>query len=120
MLPELRWVSIRYSYSFPFPQVHEINNFCRPVLVTMSSFRLIAGFLISFKSADWILDIGFIKTFSIYSGIMMLFTLMLPLVFYYGKPMRLWSAGKLGEKPEEDDGKSMKSIEMDWQQGRKN
>lgn len=97
------------------------NKHCRPVLVTMSSFRLIAGFLISFKSADWILDIGFIKTFSIYSGIMMLFTLMLPLVFYYGKPMRLWSAGKLGEAPEQDDSKSMKSIEMDWGvQGRKN
>lgn len=86
----------------------------------MSSFRLIAGFLISFKSADWILDIGFIKTFSIYSGIMLLFTLMLPLVFYYGKQMRLWSAGKLGAGGD-DDSKSMKSIEMDWdRQSRKN
>ncbi|KAJ0114740.1 hypothetical protein J7T55_004481 [Diaporthe amygdali] len=95
-------------------------NFAGPVLVTMSSFRLIAGFLISFKSADWILDIGFIKTFSIYSGIMLLFTLMLPLVFYYGKQMRLWSAGKLGAGGD-DDSKSMKSIEMDWdRQSRKN
>lgn len=117
MLSKLRWV--RFHSSILLDKA--ANNPCRPVLVTMSSFRLIAGFLISFKSADWILDIGFIKTFSIYSGIMMLFTLMLPLVFYYGKPMRLWSAGKLGERPEEDDSKSMKSIEMDWGvQGRKN
>lgn len=85
----------------------------------MSSFRLIAGFLISFKSADWILDIGFLKTFAIYSGIMLLFSLMLPIVYRYGKRMRLWSAGQFeSASPDKtadsdnDDARSINSIEM--------
>lgn len=76
----------------------------------MSSFRLIAGFLISFKSADWILELGFLKTFAIYSGIMALFSLMLPAVYKYGKRMRLWSAGKFEASAQ--DNKSMTSIEL--------
>lgn len=79
----------------------------------MSSFRLIAGFLISFKSADMILNLGFLKTFGIYAGIMALFSLMLPIVYRYGKRMRLWSAGKLeASERADDDNKSMKSIEL--------
>lgn len=79
----------------------------------MSSFRLIAGFLISFKSADMILALGFLKTFGIYAAIMALFSLMLPFVYKYGKRMRLWSAGKLdAAMREDDDNKSMKSIEL--------
>lgn len=78
----------------------------------MSSFRLIAGFLISFKSADWILELGFLKTFAIYSGIMALFSLMLPAVYKYGKRMRLWSAGKFAVSATAPDTKSMTSIEL--------
>lgn len=79
----------------------------------MSSFRLIAGFLISFKSADMILSIGFLKTFGVYAGIMAVFSLMLPLVYKYGKRMRLWSAGKLDAAARADeDSRSMKSIEL--------
>lgn len=85
-----------------------------PVLVTMSSFRLIAGFLISFKAADTILALGYLKTMAIYSGIMLLFSIMLPWVYKYGKRMRLWSAGFLEkEEDREADAKSVRSIEMD-------
>lgn len=78
----------------------------------MSSFRLIAGFLISFKAADWILDIGFIKTFGIYSAIMLLFSLMLPLVYKYGKRMRLWSARQFELADESEDVKGANGIEL--------
>lgn len=80
----------------------------------MSSFRLIAGFLISFKAADWILDLGFLKTFGIYSGIMAIFSLMLPIVYKYGKRMRLWSAGQFegGASNNKSDAESMNSIEL--------
>lgn len=77
----------------------------------MSSFRLIAGFLISFKAADAILAIGFLKTFAIYSGIMLLFSLMLPAVYKYGKRMRLWSAGKLEGSSASQDAE-VTSIEL--------
>lgn len=78
----------------------------------MSSFRLIAGFLISFKAADWILEMGFIKTFGIYSAIMLLFSLMLPLVYKYGKRMRLWSARQFELNDEDADAKSVQSFEL--------
>lgn len=85
-----------------------------PVLVTMSSFRLIAGFLISFKSADMILSLGFLKTFGVYAAVMAIFSLMLPIVYKYGKRMRLWSASKFDESNKDDieDSKSVNSIEL--------
>lgn len=79
----------------------------------MSSFRLIAGFLISFKSADMILSLGFLKTFGVYAAVMAVFSLMLPIVYKFGKRMRLWSAGKFEAAARADeDNKSMKSIEL--------
>lgn len=82
----------------------------------MSSFRLIAGFLLSFKSADTILAFGYIKTFAIYSGVMALFSLMLPGIYKYGKRMRLWSVSKLvsADKARDlgEDGESGKDIEL--------
>lgn len=79
----------------------------------MSSFRLIAGFLISFKAADMILALGFLKTMAIYSGIMLVFSVMLPWVYKYGKRMRLWSAGMLAKSDPDAETKSVQSIEMD-------
>lgn len=78
----------------------------------MSSFRLIAGFLISFKSADIILSLGFLKTFAMYSGVMALFSLMLPIVYKYGKRMRLWSARRFEDADADYDTKSVRSMEM--------
>lgn len=80
----------------------------------MSSFRLIAGFLISFKSADMILAIGFLKTFAVFAVVMAIFSLMLPIVYKYGKRMRLWSAGRFEGSAASDsaDNKSMASIEL--------
>ncbi|ORY70914.1 major facilitator superfamily domain-containing protein [Pseudomassariella vexata] len=90
--------------------IESYPNFAGPVLVTMSSFRLIAGFLLSFKAADWILAMGFIRTFLIYSGTMAGFAVMLPFVYKYGKRMRMWSAGQLEESFGED---RPKEKEMD-------
>lgn len=81
----------------------------------MSSFRLIAGFLISFKSADMILDLGFLNTFALYAGIMAVFSLMLPLVYKYGKRMRLWSAkqfDKKGAARDAEDNRGENNIEL--------
>ncbi|KAH8900625.1 major facilitator superfamily transporter [Thozetella sp. PMI_491] len=87
--------------------VESYPNKAGPVLVTMSSFRLIAGFLISFKSADWILQLGFMKTFAIYSGIMALFSFMLPGIYAYGKRMRIWSVRKFDKESMADSGIEM-------------
>lgn len=83
----------------------------------MSSFRLIAGFLISFKAADWILALGYLKTFGIYSAIMAFFSLMLPAVYFYGKRMRLWSAGQFETSSarlasQQEGNMSMTSLEL--------
>lgn len=80
----------------------------------MSSFRLIAGFLISFKAADMILALGYFKSMAIYSGIMLLFSVMLPWVYKYGKRMRLWSARFLEKGEDHEAGvKTVQSVELD-------
>ncbi|KLU82935.1 hypothetical protein MAPG_02002 [Magnaporthiopsis poae ATCC 64411] len=66
-----------------------------PVLVNVSSFRLIVGFIMSFKATQWIQDIGFLRSFGIYGGALALSCLGLPFVYFYGKRIRAWTAGTL-------------------------
>lgn len=67
----------------------------RPVLVNVSSFRLIIGFAMAFDATTWVEHIGFMKCFSIYAGVQALLTLGLPLVYFYGKRIRRYTGGKL-------------------------
>lgn len=67
----------------------------RPVLVNVSSSRLIVGFATSFDVTRWIQDIGFLRTFGFYSLGLLISCLFLPLVYIYGKRIRAWTSGRL-------------------------
>lgn len=67
----------------------------RPVLINVASFRLIIGFIMSFKAVDWVQDMGFFKSFGIYSIALGIACLGLPFVYFYGKRIRMWTAGRL-------------------------
>lgn len=49
----------------------------------------------SFNATTWVEDIGFMKSFAIYAGALAFATLGLPLVYFYGKRIRAFTAGKL-------------------------
>lgn len=53
----------------------------------------------SFDATTWVEDLGFFKSFSIYSGVLAITTLGLPLVYIYGKKIRAFTAGKLTKAP---------------------
>lgn len=72
------------------------RNHCdRPVLVNVSSFRLIIGFGMSFDATTWVQQLGFLRSFAIYSGALAFLSLGLPLVYIYGKRIRAFTGGKL-------------------------
>lgn len=72
----------------------------RPVLVNVSSFRLIVGFAMSFNVTSWVQSVGFFPTFGYYSLALVLASLGLPLVYRYGKRIRAWTAGRLDTSQE--------------------
>lgn len=53
----------------------------------------------SFNATTWVEDLGFLNCFSIYSGVLGFVSLGLPLVYYYGKRIRAYTAGKLHSTP---------------------
>jgi hypothetical protein len=77
-----------------------------PVLVNVSSFRCIIGFAMSFRVTTWVEQRGFLGSFAIYAGVLAAFSLLLPLIYFYGKKIRQWTAGTV---------KSKTSIELEKQ-----
>ncbi|KAJ2901908.1 hypothetical protein MKZ38_001260 [Zalerion maritima] len=87
--------------------IESYPQFAGPVLVNVSSSRLIVGFATSFDVTRWIQDIGFFKTFGLYSLALTVACLFLPLVYIYGKRIRAWTSGRL------EVGGSNKEKELD-------
>lgn len=52
----------------------------------------------SFDATTWVEDLGFLQSFSIYSGALGIMTLGLPFVYFYGKKIRGFTSGKLGTR----------------------
>lgn len=50
----------------------------------------------SFDATSWVEQLGFLKSFGIYSGALGIAALGWPLVYFYGKRIRAFTAGKLG------------------------
>ena len=84
----------------------------RPVLVTMSTFRLIFAFLLTFNVTTWVKSMGYFGAFGIYTGALAGVALFLPLVFFWGKRIRHWSAGSL-ERTENKRAKKVVSSDSE-------
>ncbi|KAI1339336.1 MFS general substrate transporter [Xylariaceae sp. FL0016] len=70
--------------------------FAGPVLVTVSSMRLVLGFALNFRATSWVKNIGFFQAFSIYSGCFVGVAIFMPLIFIYGRRIRHWATVRLG------------------------
>lgn len=70
----------------------------------------------SFDATTWVEQIGFMKSFAIYAGILAFTTLGLPLVYFYGKRIRAFTAGKLdktySKEETDDENKYLKKIDL--------
>jgi len=69
-----------------------------PSLVNIASFRCLIAFILSFQVSEWVANLGYLNSFSIYTGIMGVFALLIPVVYYFGPAWReRWPAARLGD-----------------------
>ena len=80
-----------------------------PVLVNVSSLRIIVGFFLSSKATVWIAEKGFLDTFVIYAEGMILVSLGVPGLWFFGRRLRQWTAGRV--KRVEGVGEEEKGVE---------
>ncbi|KAK2032977.1 major facilitator superfamily transporter [Colletotrichum zoysiae] len=92
--------------------VESYPRYAGPVLVNVSSARLIVGFIMSFNVTTWIEELGFFKNFGIYSAALAGVSMLLPVMYKYGKPMRAWTAGRL--EPSIKPAKAVEDDEQYW------
>jgi len=59
-----------------------------PVLVNVATFRWLIAFFLIFWASDWIVDWGYLPTFSVYLGIIAFSGLMMPFVYVFGPTWR--------------------------------
>ena len=64
------------------------------------------GFALSFNATTWVQDLGIFTSFAIYAGALAAASMGLPLVYFFGKRIRSWTAGRLDAtvaRPLDDD-----------------
>ncbi|KAG5946486.1 hypothetical protein E4U53_006587 [Claviceps sorghi] len=59
-----------------------------PSLVNIASFRCLIAFVLSFRVSEWVADLGYLKTFVIYAGILAIFMLFIPVIYVWGAGWR--------------------------------
>lgn len=79
--------------------VESYPQWAGPVLVNVSSLRLIIGFFFGSLATTWVQEKGLLPTFVIYAEAMIVALLMMPLLFFYGKKIRMFTAGKVKATP---------------------
>ncbi len=72
-----------------------------PVLVNVSSLRIIIAFFIGSQSTVWITTKGFLTVFAVYAEVMIVASLGLPLLYFFGKRIRRWTAGHVAKREPE-------------------
>lgn len=110
-------LSLSLSFSLLTWLLLSLSHACSPVLVTMSSIRLIIGFGFSVKAADWIETSGFMVVFGAYTALFGALSLLGIPVYLYGKRIRAWAVGTLataeaalgGGDPPRNEGRSRAS-----------
>ena len=75
---------------------HEGETFLtdgRPVLVNVSSLRLIISFFLASQATVWVAQRGLLAVFAIYAEAMLVLSLGIPGIFFFGKRLRQWTGG---------------------------
>ncbi|KAG6001020.1 hypothetical protein E4U21_004778 [Claviceps maximensis] len=63
-------------------------NLAGPSLVNIASFRCLIAFVLSFRVSEWVADLGYLKTFLIYAGVLSSFILFIPIIYVWGAGWR--------------------------------
>lgn len=76
-----------------------------PVLVNVSSLRLIISFFISSDIQTWVATMGIFQTFALYGEALLVLSLGIPILYFSGKRLRMWTGAKVkkAKKPKRVD-----------------
>lgn len=81
--------------------VESYPQWAGPVLVNVSSLRLIIGFFFGSLATTWVQEKGLLPTMVIYAETMIVVLLIMPFLVFYGKKLRVLTAGKVRAGPKE-------------------
>jgi hypothetical protein len=73
--------------------VESYPQWAGPVLVNVSSLRLVIAFFLASKTTEWVAEKGLLETMAIYAEVMTVVSLGIPLLYFWGKKVRNWTAG---------------------------
>ncbi|KAI6272230.1 hypothetical protein MCOR27_005317 [Pyricularia oryzae] len=66
-----------------------------PVLVNVSSMRIMIAFFMASQATSWVQTKGAMATFAIYGETLIVVSLGIVVLFFFGKKIRSWTAGKV-------------------------
>ncbi|KAI1840992.1 hypothetical protein JX265_012869 [Neoarthrinium moseri] len=91
--------------------VESYPRWAGPVLVNVSSIRIIIAFFLSSEVTTWVAEKGVLNTFAIYAEALLVLSLGIPVLYFTGKKIRIWTAGSV--KGQSDGGKLKRVDTMD-------
>jgi MFS family permease len=75
--------------------VESYPQWAGPVLVNVSSIRIIISFFLSSQITPWVAQIGILNTFAIYGEALIVLSLGIPVLYFTGKRIRIWTSGSV-------------------------
>lgn len=75
--------------------VESYPQWAGPVLVNVSSLRIAIAYFLASRATSWVQEMGLLPTFVIYAETMIVLLLFTPLLWFFGKRLRMWTAGKV-------------------------
>jgi MFS family permease len=94
--------------------VESYPQWAGPVLVNVSSLRLIVAFFLASQATLWVLEKGAMMTFALYAWGMVIVSLGIPALYFTGKKVRRWTSGKVmgagKKKHASEDSASERSV----------
>lgn len=92
-------VTFGYLTVLPLNNVLAVESYpmwAGPVLINVSSIRIIIAFFLASKALVWAQEKGAMATFSIYGVALLVISLGIPTLFFFGERLRAWTAGRVG------------------------
>lgn len=75
--------------------VESYPQWAGPVLVNVSSMRIVIAFFLASEATSWVAEKGLLATFAIYAETMIVIGLCIPVLWFTGRKLRMWTGGKV-------------------------
>ncbi len=90
-----------FSHSTPLPCSEGTNSWNRPVLVNVSSLKIIITFFAASNVTTWLVQDGPIRLFAVFAEMLIVISMGIPILFFTGKRLRQLTGAKVRSKDAE-------------------